>query len=127
MAPALSRGFLLPFDDICNIGDVVILSIYMGVLKEKGGWQMYMCDICGKSLEKRQINRMTEEQVFRATSDGFVPSNLPMQGYAEQYGLSLSKEDHWVGTVLKYRGTGIEWGVCLQCLLELLNFVHSKR
>jgi sporulation protein YlmC with PRC-barrel domain len=26
MAPALCRGFLLPFDDICNIGELVILS-----------------------------------------------------------------------------------------------------
>jgi len=24
MAPALRRGFLLPFDDICNIGELVI-------------------------------------------------------------------------------------------------------
>lgn len=26
--PDFGRGFLLPFDDICNIGELVILSIY---------------------------------------------------------------------------------------------------
>jgi len=29
MALALRRGFLLPFDDICNIGEVEVLSIYL--------------------------------------------------------------------------------------------------
>ena len=28
MASALRRGFLLPKDDICNIGEVEVLSIY---------------------------------------------------------------------------------------------------
>jgi hypothetical protein len=29
MAPALRRDFLLPFDDICNIGEPVEFSIYL--------------------------------------------------------------------------------------------------
>jgi len=29
MAPALRRGFLLPFDDICNIGEVEVFSMYL--------------------------------------------------------------------------------------------------
>ena len=29
MVPALRRGFLLPFDDICNIGEFVILKYHV--------------------------------------------------------------------------------------------------
>ena len=36
MIPALHRGFLLPFGDICNIGEVVILSqVHVFILRAK--------------------------------------------------------------------------------------------
>lgn len=88
---------------------------------------MSMCDICGKPLEEREIQTLTEAQVVRATSAGFVPSKLPMQGFAEMFGMSLSKADHWRGTVSKYKGTGAKWGVCTQCRSELFNFLDTKR
>jgi len=86
---------------------------------------MSICDICGNSIEGQEIHSLTEEQVVRATSDGFVPSTLPMQGFAELFGLSLSKADHWRGTVSKYKGTGAKWGVCMHCRSEIMSFLDS--
>ncbi|MFZ2633481.1 MAG: hypothetical protein WA081_00635 [Desulfosalsimonadaceae bacterium] len=88
---------------------------------------MSMCDICGKNLAEGDIQSLTEEQVVRATSAGFVPSELPLQGFVEMFGTSLSKGDHWRGTVQKYKGTGAKWGVCIHCRSELLNFLDTKR
>jgi hypothetical protein len=88
---------------------------------------MSMCDICGKTLDERDIQILTEEQVGRATSAGFVPSELPMQGFVEMFGMSLSKAEHWRGTVSKYKGTGAKWGVCKHCRSELVNFLGKKR
>jgi len=33
MTSALRRGFLLPFDDICNIGEVVIFSSQLEIIQ----------------------------------------------------------------------------------------------
>jgi hypothetical protein len=87
---------------------------------------MSMCDICGKPLEEQEIQSLTEEQVVRATSAGFVPSELPMQDLVEMFGMSLSKADQWRNAVSKYKGTGAKWGVCEQCRSELLNFLDTE-
>ena len=77
-----------------------------------------ICDICGKKLTHPEIKILSGPVVWKATSNGYVPANLPATWKVP--GVDLAS--HWKGVVATNKKE--DWGLCVDCAKEVGNF-HS--
>ena len=79
---------------------------------------MPTCDICGDKIETNDMFTIQPKNIVEATDRGYVPERIPAERREECGTSNVPVDLYWKNLVVKYSKE--TWGVCDQCLQDLI-------